>query len=202
MPRYKLRTLLIVIGLLAVGLSVWRRIHECRRFAQEHHYASLQAGYTALQVQRLAHEHRYSELGIHYTAIKGHGASFDRATMAAGYPYWEDSIRHSQLADHYVQVAKKPWIAALPPPTISSLPPLPAEDADLRAWWDKYVAHHVVYNGLDCNWGSYFDDAVSNRNLALLNIHPDSFNRFLALTNPELFEEGDYLRPKYSTASR
>ena len=201
--RYRLRTLLIVISLLAVSLSVWRRIHECRRLAQEHHYSSLSAGYTAIRMQGLAHEHRYSELRGDYTVIKVEGSSFDRATMTTVYPYWEDSIRHSQLADHYLQVTKKPWIAIFPPPTVSSPPPLPAEDAALRDWWEKYVANHVAYNGLDCNWGSYFDDAVSDRNVALLNIYPgSSFNRFLALTNPELFEEGNYLRPKQRTASR
>jgi hypothetical protein len=199
--RYRLRTLLIAITLLAVSLSVWRRIHDCRRFAHEHHYASLRAGYTAIKMQGLALEHHASLRGD-YTAIKVQGSSFDRATMTTVYPYWEDSIRHSQLADHYMQVTKKPWIIFLPPPTVSSPPPLPAEDAALRAWWEKYVANYVAYNGLDCNWGSYFDEAVSDRNIALLNVHPDSFNRFLALTNPELFEEGNYLRPKQPTASR
>ena len=173
--RYRLRTLLIVVALLAVSLSIWRRIQDCKRLAHEHHYSSLRAGYTAIKMQ---------------------ASSFDRATMTTAYPYWEDSIRHSQLADHYIEVTKKPWIMFLPPPTVSTPPQLPAEDAALRAWWEKHVAKHVTYNGLDRHWGSYFDAAVSDRNLALFNAHPDSFNRFLALTEPELFEDGDYLRPR------
>jgi hypothetical protein len=182
--RYRLRTLLIVIAILAVGLSVWRRIHECRRLAHEYHYSSLRAGYTALKVQGLAYEHRVSELRGQYTVIKEQRSSFDRATMTAAYPYWEDSIRHSQLADHYLQVTKKPWIALLPSPTVSSPPPLPAEDADLLAWWEKHVANHVTYNGLDCNWGSYLDDDVGNHNVALLNIYQGSAHRFFSLSNP------------------
>jgi hypothetical protein len=189
--RYRLRTLLIVIALLAVSLSIWRRIQDCKGLAQEHHYASLRAGYTAINMQGLI----YERVGA-YTSPKTQGSSFDRATMTTVYPYWDDSIRHSQLADHYIQVTKKPWIAILPPPTVRSPPPLPADDADLLAWWEKHVANHVAYNGLDCSWGSYWDNAVNDRNLALLNARLGSFNRFLALTHPELFEDGDYLRPK------
>ncbi len=200
--RYRLRTLLIVIAIVAVGLSVWRRIDECRHLAHEHHYSSLRAGYTALMVQGLAFEHRDRETGEPYTVIKEQGAGFDRATMTAAYPFWERSIRHSQLADHYMQVTKRPWIAILPPPAVSSPPPLPAEDVDLRAWWEKHVANHVTYNGLDCPWGSYFDAAVSDRNLALLTVNSESMYRFMALSNPELFEDGDYRRPKRPAASR
>ena len=58
------------------------------------------------------------------------------------------------------------------------------EDDD--ATWRENVAAHVKLNGLDCQWGSYSDGAVSVRNLTLLNAKPSSFNRFLALSHPEL----------------
>ena len=165
---FRLRTLLLVMALFAVGLSVWRQVQHCQSLAHEHHYLSLQAGYKAMEIQ---------------------GSNRDRSTMETVYPFWEQSIQHSQLADHYMRVTKRPWNMFLQPPTARALAPLPKQDAALQAWWQNNVADHVAYNGLERNWGSYQDDAVGNRNLALLNVRPASFNRFLALTEPELFDE-------------
>ena len=109
--------------------------------------------------------------------------------MKTVYPQWVQSVRHSQLADYYMQVTVKPWIMLLPIPAFPALPKLPEDDTELQVWWQQNVAQHIKNNGLDCNWGSYSDGAVSQRNLALLNARPSSFNRFLALSHPELFTE-------------
>jgi hypothetical protein len=166
--RFRLRTLLLVMAVFSVGLSIWHQFQHYRSLAHEHHYLSLLAGYKAMEIQ---------------------GSNRDRSTMETVYPFWEKSIQHSQLADHYMRVTKRPWNMFLQPPTVGALAPLPKQDAALQAWWQNNVADHVAYNGLESNWGSYNNDAVSNRNLALLNVRPASFNRFLALTHPELFDE-------------
>ena len=101
--------------------------------------------------------------------------------MEQALPYWEKSIRHAQLADHYMQVSKRPWIVLFPAPQSDPLPPLPNDDQLLWLWWDTHLAAHVQRTGLNCLWGSYWDSAVNERNLAFLNIDSSAFNGFLRL---------------------
>ena len=172
---FRLRTLLLIVAIACVGLSVRQRIRQYHLLAQEHHYLALKAGYSAMELQK---------------------SSFDRSSLEAVYTPWEQSVHHSRLADYYMRVTNEPWIIVLPVPAFVSLPALPDSDADLLAWWQDNVANHVHYNGLDCDWGTYKDDAVMKRHLAILNVRPSSFNRFLALSHPELFTEHPELLPE------
>ena len=173
--NFRLRTLLVFVAIVCVGLTVYQRVRHYQLLAHEHHYLALKAGYRAMELQ---------------------GSSFNRSPMEAAYPRWEQSVHHSRLADYYIQVTNNPWIILLPDPAFTSLPALPEDDADLPSWWQHHLATHVKYNGLDCSWGSYLDRATSERNVALLNVRPSSFNRFLALTNPELFTKAPELLPE------
>lgn len=173
--NFRLRTLLVFVAIVCVGLTVYQRVRHYQLLAHEHHYSALKAGYKAMQLQ---------------------GSSFNRSAMEAAYPHWEQSVRRSLLADYYIQVSQKPWIILLPAADFASLPVLPEDDADLPSWWQHHLATHVKHNGLDCNWGSYSDRATSERNVALLNVRPSSFNRFLALTNPELFTKAPEMLPE------
>jgi hypothetical protein len=172
--RFRLRTLFVLIGIAALGLSVRHWYRRIQILPQQHHFSSLEAGYTAVRIQ-------FPDAKNWSTGWTLWQHPMDRQAMEQALPYWEESIRHAQLADHYMQVSERPWIVLCAAPEDDPLPPLPDDDQELWLWWDAHLSAHVQYTGLNCRWGSYWDSPVNDRNLAFLNIDSGAFNQFLRL---------------------
>ena len=96
---FRLRTLLAIVSVVCLFFAVRQHMRRYQPIAHDHHYSALSHGYHAMALQ---------------------DRSFRRQTMETVRPIWERSIRHSQLADHYMQVTKRPWIFFLPPPDPST----------------------------------------------------------------------------------
>jgi hypothetical protein len=183
--RFRLRTLFILIGIVAIGLALQSWYRRIQLLPQEHHYLSLEAGYTAVRMQ--VPEARNWAPG--WTMWE---RPLDRKMFEQAMPYWEKSLRHARLADHYMQVSKRPWMVLWPAPASDPLPPLPQDDQLLWKWWDTHLSAHVQRTGLNCSWGNYWDSAVNDRNLAFLRIDSSSFNRFLQLY--DIWPGAEYFR--------
>jgi hypothetical protein len=172
--RFRLRTLFILLAIVAIGLSIRGWFGRIQLLAQQHHYLSLEAGYTAVRIQ-------FPDAKNWSTGWTMWPQPMDRKALVEALPYWEKSLRHAQLADHYRHVSERPWIVFCAAPERDVLAPLPDHDSQLSLWWDTRLSAHVQRTGLNCSWGNYWESAVSDRNLAFLNIDSRAFNQFLQL---------------------
>lgn len=132
--QFRLRTLLTLVTLIAVGLSVWTRYRRLRILAREHHNSTMAAGYTAVRAQ-----------GVNGNPVR---LRIDRGSIERALPHWEQSIKHAQLRDHYLDVCERPWKMFLAASNVSRLAPLPNDDQQLPTWSNSQIAPHVAANGL------------------------------------------------------
>jgi len=100
-------------------------------------------------------------LAAGYTAVAAQGTNgyparlrIDRGSIERAFPHWEQSIKHAQLRDHYLDVRERPWKMFFAAPNRFQLAPLPNDDQQLSTWWNSQIAPHVAANGLE-PWGSY-----------------------------------------------
>jgi hypothetical protein len=183
---FRLRTLFVLVTLAALALAGYSRYRHLPLLAAQEHYAALRAGYIAVRIQKPdtpewnAHWREYAKW------LKP--LSMDRQSIEAALPEWQESLRHAQLRDHYLNVLHRPWLILWPSPRPWSLPPLPTDDTQLAAWWEAQLAQHVKDNMLDGPWGTSYNSAMLNRQCDILNgargfEGAPTFNTFLRLYN-------------------
>ena len=187
--QFRLRTLFLLITIVALGLSAWTWHRQVQILAQEHHYASLAAGYTAASIQKP--NDKQWIVGWRTLWEWPSSLQMERGAMEQAFPYWEESVRHAKLRDHYLKVRERPWMMLCPAADTVQLAPPPNNDQQLSDWWDAQISPHIAASNLNRAWGSYPpDSSVADREIAILNIAPASFNRFLHLRDIMPVEDG------------
>jgi hypothetical protein len=198
---FRLRTIFVLVTLLAIAFTGYSRYRQLPLLAAQEHYAALRAGYLAVRIQK-PNTPEWNAYWREYASWVT-PLAMDRQSIEAALPDWQKSLRHAQLRDRYLKAQQRPWLVFWPLPKPPRLPQLPADDAQLAAWWEAQLAQHVKDNMLDGPWGTSYNTAMLNRQCDILKGAygiegaPD-FNTFLRLYNimpldgQPVFDNGDY----------
>ncbi|WP_442511295.1 hypothetical protein SH528x_002965 [Novipirellula sp. SH528] len=149
-PTFRLRTMLIAIAMIAIGLGFWTMRRDAKRLAAKHHYASMDAGYRAVRVHAPFDPSWMTQWRSTHSLPPG--LRIDRDCINAAAPLWQESFGHRLLADYYLQVANRPWRMMFPEPKPSVLT-FPTETDDIAIWWSQTIDPYIERNGLDHPYG-------------------------------------------------
>jgi hypothetical protein len=99
---FSLRSLLIIVTIIATVLGLLARVKHFRNLAALHHFKAMHAGHPAAAIQRPVDpqwDWKFS------TQTK-----MDRTTIAEASPLWQASQYHAELRDIYFDTASQPWL--------------------------------------------------------------------------------------------
>lgn len=137
-PAFSLRSLLILVTIVAVVLGLWKRAKHFHDLAAEHHFQAMDTGYQAAAIQRpvvLELEWKFP------SPIK-----MDRTTIVEAAPLWQSSMYHTELRDIYLAAAKRPWLPIMRIPPHPSPIVVPDGDEPAAQWWKDTFGPYVEHN--------------------------------------------------------
>ncbi len=144
---FSLRSLLIVVALVALYLGYWRRSQDLRNQAAEYHLEALKSGYLAVRMQKpqsVDWEHGWRNRWIWPSPL-----AMDRNSVLNALPLWQQSIESDRKSQICLYASNRPWLFWSSPVTTSQLKPLPTDDDEIGSWWDTEIATHVETLGLN-----------------------------------------------------
>ncbi|KAA5546224.1 hypothetical protein FYK55_04865 [Roseiconus nitratireducens] len=157
--RFSPRTLLILSTVAVLFFTFYFRVRHLRNQAGEHHFAALDSGYQAAAIQRpidLASE------GAHPAPIR-----MDHETVAEAAPYWQKSMHHARLRDHYLAAARRPWMPVSSLPAQPSPVSVPESAREIEPWWQAKFGDYLANN--NCFLSPYMGFSTEDRNLVLIH---------------------------------
>lgn len=154
---YSLRTLLVVVSLIAIGMGLWVRSQHLKELASDHHFRAMDTGYQAAAIQRPVDQK--------WEWKRPAPIRMDQQAISDAAQHWQASMYHAQLRDIYLSASHRPW---MPTPTLPSPPKdiaVPTGNDAAAKWWEATFAEYVKNN--PCLIDAAMGFSAGDENLAL-----------------------------------
>ncbi|QDV45990.1 hypothetical protein Enr13x_58940 [Stieleria neptunia] len=135
---FSLRSLLILVTIVAAILGLRTRAKHFRNLAAEHHFKAMDAGYQAAAIQR--------PVDLRWEWKRPAPMKMDHATISKAAPFWQVSRYHAEQRDVYLAAAQRPWLPVQAMPPNPSPVVVPDGDGPAAQWWNAMFGAYAEHN--------------------------------------------------------